>query len=276
VLPAEPPAPVSAQAETTCTHVYVDESGKSICADGWDEIPKRFRPTARPVGRDGLEGEKEGFLLWSEGEPSEQGRLDTIYRYRNSAGRECFTNIWDRVPAASREKAEVVDLSRVSLNTPVGREIEERLEEEHRKLIGSDYCRLALQEEDKRWWASAWTEFGPLLAVGSVIVFLLLITPFAMRRMSAPQWARTLTVAVQVLTLVGLIAFAIIKTNSAYRSLRGQAAPCRVESWKKAAGKPDELARQAELVRELQRRIRLFRQEGLLSLQEEHGASTVE
>jgi hypothetical protein len=269
ILLAKATLSVSAQADPSCTHVYLDESGKSVCAAGWNEIPERFRSTARPVKGDDLESDENGILLWSDAEGGEEAPLSTIYRYKNPAGRECFTNIWDRVPSESRQKAEVIDLSRVTLNTAVGREIDSRLERQHRALIESDYCRQALQQEGKRWWAGAWSEFKPLIVTAAVILLLLLATPFALSRIGAPQWARTLTVAIQVLTLLGLFTFVVLKMNDAYQSVHALSAPCRLDSWDKAAGEPDAPSKHAELIKELRRKIRLFEQQGLKPLEVE-------
>ena len=269
ILLAKAPLSVSAQAEPSCTHVYLDESGKNVCAAGWNEIPEHFRSTARPVEKGRLESDENGILLWSVAEGDEEAPPSTIYRYKNSSGRECFTNIWDRVPSESRKKAEAIDLSRVTLNTTVGREIDSRLEKQHRTLLGSDYCRQALQQEGKRWWTGVWTEYKPLIVAAAAILLLLLATPFALNRISAPQWARTLTVAIQVLALLGLFTFVVMKMNNAYQSVRALAAPCRIDNWEKAAGEPDALSKHAELIKELQQRIRLFEQQGLKPLEVE-------
>jgi len=258
--------PVPAQDEKRCTHVYQDEKGNSVCAAGWKQIPERFRSTAQPVGSQWVDPDEYGILLSSDEELRERTPVSTIYRYRNESGRESYTNIWDQVPTASREKAEVVDLSGVSLNTEIGREIDASLEKERDALLGSEYCRAALQHEKERWWLGLWSNFKPLIVVAAVIILLLLATPFALRKVDAPQWSRTLTMAIQVLTLLGLFVFAVTKMADGFRVVRAMAAPCRTDSWEKAASEPDALARRANLLQQLQRRIEHFEQKGMIRL----------
>ncbi len=260
--------PAWAQDEQSCTHTYRDENGDDICAAGWKQIPERYRATAQPVDPRGSDPEEKQSLPWADGAEDARDPLSTIYRYRNESGRESFTNIWDQVPTASRENAEVVDLSRVSLNTEVGREIDARLQEQHKALLGSDYCRLALKQQRDRWWSKVWSEFKPLVVVAAIIVLLLLATPFALRRISAPQWARTLTMSIQVLSLLGLFVFAVMKMADAYQTVRTVTAPCRGESWQETSGKPDTLVRRVDLIRQLQQRIRDFEREGVFNTED--------
>jgi hypothetical protein len=246
----------------------MDENGSTICAAGWESIPERYRSTAKPVNPNSLTGKEEGFLLWSDEEHQSQDGLRTIYRYRNEQGRECFTNVWDQVPSHRRQEAEAIDLSHVNLNTKVGSDLDGRLAQEHEILLESDYCEQERARAREGWLSIVWEEFQPLVIIGVMLLCFLAATPFALRRVGAPRWSRTLTMAIQVLTISGLFIFAVMKMSNIYKDIRKVAGPCDTAIWEELAEEPDAVARHTDLVTNLQNKIRQHHQKRKEALDE--------
>jgi hypothetical protein len=185
---------------------------------------------------------------------AQDGAGETMYRYRGTGGRVVYTNNAEQVPENQRPKAKV-DLSRRSLNTEIGTELQERLAAQHDALIKTPYCREALAAANRDLLTQAWNDFRPLCVAAGAILFLFLVSPAALRRFGAPQWAKTLTMAIPILGVGGLLLFVFDGSSHALHSLKQQAAPCMHETFTRLSGQPNAQALQTQLIGTLQQHI---------------------
>lgn len=137
---------------------------------------------------------------------------DSVYRYPGEGGRPAFTNRRELVPAAARDRVEVVDLSKVSTNRELGRDLDDALDRELDRLAESRPCRDALADVRAGRWAILWRDQRHLVVVAAMLAALLLVTPWAVRRLGAP-WLRVLAFAIPALLLTGILAHAMIEVN---------------------------------------------------------------
>lgn len=170
-----------------------------------------------------------------------------IYRYTRPDGREAFTNILDNVPEAQRPSAPM-DLSHVTLNSELGRELQRRLGAEHAALASTEHCEDARAEAGRSFFEVLWQQYAPLVVCGALMVLFILFTPAALKRMSAPSWARTLTMAIPTLALAGLISFSMMRTNQTLSQVRAFASSCDADTFQKLARGDNPIVKQAALV----------------------------
>jgi hypothetical protein len=174
-----------------------------------------------------------------------------MYRYVNTKGRVVYTNAAEQIPVAQRESARV-DLSRVSLNTELGAEIERRLEQQHMALTQSTYCKRMVAAANGSFLERAWQEDAPSIVCAAAVLLLFLFTPRALRSINAPDWAKLLMTAIPALTLIGLIAFMVTHANKTIDTVKARAQPCLHETFAALEGEKDALARRSQLVESLQ------------------------
>lgn len=175
----------------------------------------------------------------------------TIYRYRNKAGREVFTNSAEQIPEQQRERAKV-DLSHITLNTELGNEMNKRLEQRYEKLVTSPRCERLREDASLGFLERLWEDYAPLVVCGGVLLLFILFTPSALRRFGGPIWARTLMMAIPALAIGGLVTFSMRETALALGQLRQKAAPCDPGQFASLQSAPDAVLRRAALVRQLQ------------------------
>lgn len=178
----------------------------------------------------------------------------SIYRYTNKQGRVVYTNSVEQVPVAQRERGKM-DLSRVTLNTEVGNEIDRHLEEEHAALIKSPYCTRLREAANVGFLERLWQDFAPLIVCGGMLLSLLLFTPAALRRFGAPQWAKVLMMAIPSLALGGLVMFSMSYTSSMIVKLKARAKPCATEAFAKLSGEANPLLEHMQIVERLKQEI---------------------
>lgn len=176
---------------------------------------------------------------------------ETYYRYVEG-GRVVYTNVAEQVPVEQRQQSRL-DLQRISLNTEIGNELEQRLEEEHTALAQSDYCQGIKAAAEGGFLERLWDDFGPLLVCGGVLLLFVLVTPFALKRFGAPIWAKTLMMAIPTLAVIGLLSFTMSKTNRTVADLRQRLQPCSTETFAKLKSDPNPIAKHAELIEQLKR-----------------------
>jgi hypothetical protein len=179
---------------------------------------------------------------------------ETYCRVVQGNGRVVYTNIAEQVPVEQRERARL-DLSRVSLNSEIGRELDQRFAQEHAELTQSDYCKELRGAAGQGFWQRLWSDFGPLLVCGAVLLGFLLFTPSAMRRYGAPVWAKTLMMAVPSLAVAGLLMFTMGHTNKTLGEIRQQLRPCTAETFENLKSSPNPIQKHAELIEQLKREI---------------------
>jgi hypothetical protein len=184
----------------------------------------------------------------------------SIYRYVNKNGRVVYTNIVEQVPVAQRERGKM-DLSRITLNTEVGTEIDRHLAEEHAALTKSPYCRQLREAANVGLIERLWQDFAPLITCGGILFALLLFTPAALRRFGAPEWAKVLMMAIPSLALAGLVMFSMSYTNNTIVQLKARARPCAAETFAKLSGAQNPLLEHVQLVDQLKQQIAKIEQE---------------
>lgn len=177
-----------------------------------------------------------------------------IYRYRNAKGRIVYTNAVEQVPLAERA-ASKLDLRKVALNTEVGNEIEQRLEEEHAKLTASPYCKALVRNANFGFLARLWEDFAPLIVCGGALLAFLIFTPSALRRFGAPAWAKVLCMAIPSLAIAGLLMFSMNYTSKTMAKLKDQAKPCIADTFAGLGAQKDALFQQAKLVETLKQQV---------------------
>ncbi|MBK8481936.1 MAG: hypothetical protein IPL40_12295 [Proteobacteria bacterium] len=181
----------------------------------------------------------------------------TIYRYKNRAGRSVYVNGLERVPPARRQRARVVDLSRVSLNEALGTELQAAASQQVAALLGSGYCTGARRGAARGWWGTLWHDHGHLVLVGGALALLLLASPWLLRTIGGPQWSKVLLVALPALAVLALISSAAVKANRTLGELRGAADACRPERYSAAQDRdPAARAHRVHRIFELEQRVR--------------------
>lgn len=161
---------------------------------------------------------------------------NTFYRYRGKRGRWVFTNIIDEVPANQRDGAKL-DLSHITLNPQVGSELDASMQYEFETLSSSPECR-EVKEQAAHWTRAVWDDYGHLIVLGAIFLALVLGTPYALRRVDAPTWARTLTKSIMLIGFVGVFMHATVSAGKTYRAIKKAAAPCERENWTALAKEP--------------------------------------
>ncbi|HKP59540.1 MAG TPA: hypothetical protein VJV78_22610 [Polyangiales bacterium] len=209
--------------EPDAIYGYTDDHGRIVHVQRLEDVPLRLRDHARR-----LDQEPSLLDLWGKG--PQPGKPVVLYRYRTLDGRTKYTNLRDSVPAAQRAGAEV-DLSRVSLNTDVGRDLDRRLNEEFSRLAEQPACQQLRAAADRDLLQIAWQEHGPLVVCGGAILLLVFFTPSMVRRVGGPAWSKTIGMAVPILAVVGIFAYTTVRSNHAMEKLKQQAEPCQAETW---------------------------------------------
>jgi hypothetical protein len=173
-----------------------------------------------------------GGLLVADGRAplaSPEQERDQIYRYVDKAGRPVFVNGLHRVPARFRARARRIDLSKVSLNPELGRELHDEVEREYERLK----AKLAALERERRgcgevreagalgWLKRLWAEHGHLVVIGGLLLALGIATPFIVRHVPVDKWVRVLMVAVPLLACIAVMSVAAVRTSGVLRGARG-------------------------------------------------------
>jgi hypothetical protein len=182
------------------------------------------------------------------------GQAQDFHRYIGRDGRAVYTNIAEQVPLEQRERSKL-DLSRISLNTEIGAELNHRFAEQHAELSASSYCQTLFAAAGQNPLRHAWEEFAPLIVCGGLLLAFLLFTPSALRRFGAPVWAKTLMMAIPSLAVGGLITFTMTQTNKQLSELKQRVKPCASETFDGLAHEPDPLVQRSRLVSQLQREV---------------------
>jgi hypothetical protein len=223
VARAEPGGEQNSRPDTI--YGYTDDQGRIVHVQHLEDVPPRLRAHARR-----LDQTDEPSLLDSLGQRLSPDKPAVLYRYRTADGRTKFTNLRDSVPAGQRAGAEV-DLSRVSLNSQLGRDLDRRLNEEYARLAEQPACQQLRAAADRNLLEVVWREHGPIVVCGGAILLLVLGTPYMVRRVGGPAWSRTLGMAVPILAFVGISAYAVVRSSQALSKFKLAAAPCEAETW---------------------------------------------
>lgn len=129
-----------------------------------------------------------------------------------------FVNGLARVPAAHRARARRVDLSKVSLNTALGQELEHAVAEERAQLARA--ARAEAARGAGAWLALLWKEHGYLVVIAGCMLLLLVVSPWIARRVGLERWGRLLLHVLPLLVALGLMGYAAHRTGQTFRKLR--------------------------------------------------------
>jgi hypothetical protein len=196
---------------------YVDEHGRVVFVTGLQRVPSEHREAAEPVTGAANEGGAAPDDAGPDGATADDDAPDladgqVVYRYPGPRGRPAFTNRRDLVPEALRARMKVVDLSHVSTNPELGRDLNAAIDREMERLAASSPCKKARADVNGGRLALLWRNERHLVVVAGILAALLLVTPWAVRRFGAP-WLRVLAFAIPVLLLTGVLAHAMILVN---------------------------------------------------------------
>lgn len=211
------------------------------------EVALGGKPATKPAPATPGEGAEPGVA-----DPADPNRssLEGTYRYRGREGREVFTNVIESVPLAQREGSQL-DLSHVPLNSELGTQINARLTSEHQRLVRSDYCVDARQRQEEGSLWALWDRYSPIIVTGACILLFLLITPAMFRRVSVPEWVRTLRFAIPVLAVSGVLLYSMMEANRGIGGMLAGEAPCEPETWERLGERESPLAARLALVQAL-------------------------
>lgn len=149
-----------------------------------------------------------------------------VYRYVNAQGREAFTNILDYLPPENRLQQEPAEFSRVSSQNDLEKEIDQPLAQQERSSDCPASASGGQVEPLISWAQMQWRDFSPAIAAGAILLLLLLATPLVLRKISAPDWARTLTKTIQLLAFISILAFLVAHNNRSLLRFRTPATAC--------------------------------------------------
>lgn len=173
-----------------------------------------------------------------------------IYKYKTKDGRTVYTNILDEVPPEQRAAGKV-DLSKVTLNTSVGNDINGRLAAEHAQLAQSAYCKELEKVANKSALEQLWDDHAPVIVCGGLIALLILMTPTMMRKVHPPDWARVLSKAIPALFVVGGAMYGMTTANKMATQARSKLKPCLNETYESLGSSADPTAERLGLVDQL-------------------------
>lgn len=229
-------------------YAYTDDRGRLVHAQRLDDIPQRLRSAAVRADVPEEASERAGMSAWLErlipgaahaSAPTEP----VLYRYRGSDGRYVYTNLWASVPLAQREHARI-DLRTLSVNSELGRAVDQQLEQRYEVLQASDTCTQLRAAAREPWWSRASLqnpEHRPLVLCGGVLLLLVLGTPFMLSRGWGAPWARVLQTATPVMLCLGFGAFMLARASHASSALSERAATCDAGTWQQTKDLPQRL-----------------------------------
>jgi hypothetical protein len=154
-----------------------------------------------------------------------------VYQYRTADGRLAFTDDPNAIPTAARDDAAEVDLSHVSLNEELGRDLEDAIAEEHARLAASDPCNEAREAASGGLVERMLDEHGTLLATSALVVLLIVTAPFIARRAPPGAWARFLLLVVPVVILLAIVVETMRQAQEELGLLRTTSELCDPEAF---------------------------------------------
>jgi len=241
-----------------CVRPLFDRDRNPVCVDDFWDIPAAFFSSAPSPS---TSQNRNSFSFITRIGASSEATSNTIYRYTDKRGRARYTNIWDEIPDAYRESVEVVDLSNVTVNTEIGKEIDARLSEDFEKLVESDYCTKERARSEQSFLSRLWSEYRIVVIIAGVILLLIVLTPYALRRINAPDWSRTLTMAIQMLLLLGVVTYTTICSSRAAQDMKGKISSCDPNAWTRLNRGPNPITEHMILLKDLQNKIDMINRE---------------
>lgn len=178
-----------------------------------------------------------------------------IYEYLGPQGRRVYVNGIDRVPERYRQRSREVDLSHISLNEKLADDLKEAVDEQLGLLWRSNYCVTARGLAARPWWVVMWSRHSHLIVIGGVLLLFLLVSPFLVRTIGAPRWAKMLMVLLPLLVVLAVGSTVAVSTSHALGRVRQAADPCRPEQFAEVADTPAGQAQRVHLIQHLRQQI---------------------
>jgi hypothetical protein len=141
------------------------------------------------------------------------GLRTAIYSYVNDEGRTVYVDHPDKIPAKFRNKHETLNVSHVSLNNEVARDLERQVLKEHKELAASPFCGEAQYRAKQPWWKQMWHSSGYLLLIAFAGIFILGLTPIAIQSFDPSIWTRFMTMAFPSLLVIGVLTYSVVETS---------------------------------------------------------------
>lgn len=149
-----------------------------------------------------------------------------FYSYVGDSGRTVYVNQFSMVPPEKRSKARAVDLSEVSLNSELAKELSAVVVKEIKQLKESDPCEKARTEDKAGAWRHVWHRHGPWILSSVAALILVLLSPFMIQRTPQGVWSRFLMVALPALAMTALLAVSATRATSSLQAVGELAKLC--------------------------------------------------
>lgn len=228
-------------------------AGESHGADNGDEKVYRYVVDGVPVYVNDLSRVPPEHRDRVEAVMGEE-QLD-IFRYKVAGGRFAYTNDPSRIPRVQRDKAKIVDLSHISLNSELAEDLARAIDKTYESALDTDLCQDARSAAGMGWLAAAWHRHGGVLALAGVGLLLLLVTPFAIRRIEAATWAKVLSTSFALLAMVGVFTYMTSETARHLDMLKQAATPCLHDGQGSSLGSLGTARSRAGAIQDLRQRI---------------------
>ncbi len=147
------------------------------------------------------------------------------------------------------------DLGRVILGSELAGKIESTLSSTFSELRGSDYCAAGSSDPATSLVATAWRDHGPLIFVAGALALALLLTPFALKRLDAPQWSRVLVYSIKAMVTIGLLAYVFHRAGAAVDHANERNELCDESGWNELQKDPASLPKRADLIMRFKKRV---------------------
>jgi hypothetical protein len=152
----------------------------------------------------------------------------TFHSYVNDQGRTVYVSHPSMVPPSY--EATPVALEGVDLNVDLGNDLARAIEAEYEALAASDACAGARVEAERTEVEHVWDSHGPLLVVGTVVLLILVLTPFVVRRIGASSWGRFLVLALPLLGYVVFLWYVVSESRDKLREVKVVSELCDEET----------------------------------------------
>lgn len=256
---AESGAAETTPLKTVTRYIYVDDKGARREVDSIEEVPTAEKGRAVKV-TEPLEVEEDSEAKTRPASKAPQ----TIYRYRGEQGRTLYTNVEAQIPEAERNEA-IMDLSHIPLNSAMGTQINRKMEQAHKKLAETKFCKSARARPEPVVPPPAagllgkaqtlWAGYAPLIVCGGLLLLLFLISPIMIRKVDPYAWRRVLMFALPALVVGGGSAQMLMKTGQAVSGFASVSENCDPQAFEGLLEGQSPLAARLSMLQALQKQM---------------------
>lgn len=156
---------------------------------------------------------------------------DNMFRYKNEAGRDVYTNHENLVPKGVEwEQMELPELIKLDLNKASHRElvaINDRIDREHFRMQNSSVCKEAVEKADMPLWRVVFEQHPHWLVIGAIMLLMLLANKAFNAMLPDGMWMRTIMFVAPLLILLGIMATVSLKSRQMIAQLKQDSALCQ-------------------------------------------------